>query len=141
MIRIPSDVRDLLTSGHTVWVATTGPDAMPNVSIKASGTLLDESHLYFADMYSRKTRANLERDPHVAVGVFDEGHGVAVQLKGTAELIEGGALFDSVTARLADLAMTLPPLKYVVKITVESVWDMAAGPHAGEAISLARSPD
>ena len=103
MMKIPSDVRELLTSGHSIWVATTGPDGMPNVSIKASGTLLDEDHLYFADMYSRKTRANLERDPHVAVGVFDEGRGVAVQLKGTAELIEDGSLFDSVTARLADL--------------------------------------
>lgn len=141
MMKIPSDVRDLLTGGHTVWVATTGPDGMPNVSIKASGTLLDEGHLYFADMYSRKTRANLERDSHVAVGVFEEERGVAVQLKGTAELIEGGSLFDSVSARLADLAMALPPLKYVVKITVESVWDMAAGPHAGEAIGLARTPD
>jgi predicted pyridoxine 5'-phosphate oxidase superfamily flavin-nucleotide-binding protein len=139
MTKIPSDVRELLTHSHTVWVATTGPDGMPNVSIKASGTLLDEEHLYFADMYSRKTRANLEHDPRVAVGVYDEQRDIAVQLKGTAELIVDGALFSGVTARLADLKETLPPLKYVVKITVESVWDMAAGPHAGEAIGLGRS--
>ena len=137
-MNIPSDVRDLLTRGHAVWVATTGPDGMPNVSIKASGTLLDEGHLYFADMYSRKTRTNLERDPRVAVGVFDEERGVAIQLKGTAELIESGTLFDSVVSRLADLK-ELPPLKYVVKITIESVWDMAVGPHAGEAIGLAHT--
>ena len=139
-MNIPSDVRDLLTRGHAVWVATTGPDGMPNVSIKASGTLLDEGHLYFADMYSRKTRTNLERDPRVAVGVFDEERGVAIQLKGTAELIESGTLFDSVVSRLADLK-ELPPLKYVVKITIESVWDMAVGPHAGEAIGLAHTAD
>jgi len=139
MMNVPSDVRDLLTRGHAVWVATTGPDGMPNVSIKASGTLLDEGHLYFADMYSRKTRANLERDPRVAIGVFDEERGVAVQIKGTAELIENGALFDSVVTRLSDLKEALPPLKYVVKITIESVWDMAVGPHAGEAIGLAHT--
>ena len=26
----------------------------------------------------------------------------------------------------------LPPMKYVVRITVDSVWDMGPGPHAGE---------
>ena len=28
--------------------------------------------------------------------------------------------------------MECPPIKYVVRITVDSVWDMAPGPHAGE---------
>ena len=134
MAKIPAQLRELLTQGHTVWVATTGTDGVPNISIKASGTLLDDEHLYFADMYSRKTRANLESDRRIAVGVYDEERQIAVQLKGRAELIEHGTLFESVCTRIADLKASFPPPRYVVKITVDSVWDMAAGPHAGEAI-------
>jgi hypothetical protein len=29
----------------------------------------------------------------------------------------------------------LPPMRYVVRIGVESVWDMGPGPHAGERLA------
>ncbi|MGO8684041.1 MAG: pyridoxamine 5'-phosphate oxidase family protein [Thermoleophilia bacterium] len=132
MAKIPSQLRELLTGGHNVWVATVGADGMPNVSIKGSGTLLDDENLYFADMFSRKTRANIEHDPRVAIGVHDPERKIAMQVKGSAELIDSGPLFDRVGARLVDLLPDLPPVKYVVKIKVESVWDMGPGPHAGE---------
>jgi predicted pyridoxine 5'-phosphate oxidase superfamily flavin-nucleotide-binding protein len=45
MAKIPSQLRELLTGGHNVWVATVGADGMPNVSIKGSGTLLDDENL------------------------------------------------------------------------------------------------
>ena len=60
MAKTPDELRDLLSGGHNVWVATVAPDGMPNVSIKGSGALLDDEHLYFADMFSHKTRENLE---------------------------------------------------------------------------------
>jgi Predicted flavin-nucleotide-binding protein structurally related to pyridoxine 5''-phosphate oxidase len=88
MAKIPRELKDLLTEPHNIWVATTGSDGMPNVSIKSSGALLDDEHLYFADMFSRKTRENLEHDPRVAVGIHDPERKVAMQVKGTAELID-----------------------------------------------------
>ena len=69
MATIPKELHDLLAGGHNVWVATVAPDGTPNVSIKGSGALLDDEHLYFADMFSRKTRENLEHDPRVALGI------------------------------------------------------------------------
>jgi len=133
MPTIPSHLRQLLSQAHVVWVATTGQDGMPNVSVKTSGTLVDDEHLYFADMYARKTYANLRADPRVAVGVYDDERRVAVQLKGRVELIEDGTLFSRVVQRLKDLTQQLPPPRYVVKVTVESIWDMSTGPHAGDA--------
>jgi len=58
-------------------------------------------------------------------------------VKGRAELIENGPLFEQVLDRLADLSrqMALPPVQYVVRITVESVWDMGPGPTAGERLA------
>jgi len=134
MTRIPQQLHDLLAGGHDVWVATVGPDGMPNVSIKGSGALLDDEHLYFADMFSHKTRENLEHDPRVAVGIYDCERKVAMQVKGHAEPIDHGEVFDRITEQLCAQAepFPCPPVKYVVRITVDSVWDMTPGPHAGE---------
>jgi len=71
MAKLLQQLREILAGGHNVWVATTGADGMPNVSIKGSGALLDDEHLYFADMSSEKTLDNLRRDPRVAVGIDD----------------------------------------------------------------------
>ncbi len=133
MKKLPDQLLDLLQGGHNIWVATVAPDGTPNISIKGSGALLDDGHLYFADMFSHKTRENLEHDVRVAVGVHDPERKVAVQVKGRAELIDHGPEFDQVGERLAGLSakLNLPPVKYVVKIEVESVWDMSPGPHAG----------
>ena len=96
MTRIPKELHDLLAGGHNVWVATVAPDGTPNVSIKGSGALLDDEHLYFADMFSHKTRENLEHDPRVAVGIHDPERKVAMQVKGRAELIDHGDVFETV---------------------------------------------
>jgi len=43
-------------------------------------------------------------------------------------------VFDQVNDKLKAISeqLHLPPMKYVVRITVESVWDMGPGPHAGD---------
>lgn len=137
MKKLPDQLLDLLWGGHNIWVATVAPDGTPNVSIKGSGALLDDGHLYFADMFSHKTRENLQHDPRVAVGIHDPERKIAMQVKGRAELIDHGEAFDQVGQRLAKLSdkLNLPPMKYVVKIEVESVWDMGPGPKAGEELA------
>jgi predicted pyridoxine 5'-phosphate oxidase superfamily flavin-nucleotide-binding protein len=105
------------------------------VAIKGSGALLDEEHIFFADIFSKKTRENLLFNSKVAVGVYDAEEGIAVQIKGVADMIQTGELFDKVNKQLEALQMGLPPAKYVVRIQVDSVWDMGAGPNAGERIS------
>ena len=139
MAQIPENVKELLRGGHNIWVATIGEDGWPNVAIKGSGALLDDDHIYFADIFSKKTRDNLLYNSRVAVGVFAADKNapdkkVAVQLKGVADMIQTGELFDKVTEQMAALQMGLPPVTYVVRILVDSVWDMSAGPKAGERI-------
>jgi predicted pyridoxine 5'-phosphate oxidase superfamily flavin-nucleotide-binding protein len=138
MATIPRKLHDILARGHIIWVATVAPDGMPNVSIKGSGGLLDDEHLYFADLYSHETLENLEHDPRVAVGIHDPQSKVAMQVKGHAELIDEGDLFDEVKVRERLVAISdrldLPPLKHVVRITVDSVIDLWPGPHTGEEV-------
>lgn len=134
MAQIPENVQELLRGGYNVWVASIGEDGWPNVAIKGSGALLDDEHVYFADLFSKKTRDNLLYNSRVAVGVYSADKKVAVQLKGVADMVQAGELFDKVTAQMEALQMGLPPVEYVVRILVDSVWDMSAGPKAGEKI-------
>jgi predicted pyridoxine 5'-phosphate oxidase superfamily flavin-nucleotide-binding protein len=134
MAKLPDSVKEILEGGHNVWVATIGEDGWPNVAIKGSGRLLDDEHIYFADIFSKKTRDNLLFNSKVAVGIFDPEKRLAVQVKGVADMIQTGELFDKVQEGIASVMKDLPPISYVVRIQVDSVWDMGAGPTAGEKI-------
>lgn len=67
---IPKHIQEFLP-GKLAWVATAGSDGTPNTTPKGSVRLLDEQHIVFADLYSIKTRRNLEQNPKVAVTVID----------------------------------------------------------------------
>ena len=135
MAKLPDNVKELLKGGQNLWVATIGEDGWPNVSIKGSGGLVDDERIYFADLFSKKTRANLRQNDKVAVGIYSAEKHIAVQVKGRATLTDTGELFNAVQARISSLNRSLPPITYVVQIEVDSVWDLSAGPNAGERIA------
>ena len=99
---------------------------------KGSVQILDDEHLIFADLFSLKTRENLEKNPKIAVTVIDEKSAKGYQIKGTAELIASGPLYDQMAEKLKQASAKLPPPKYVVKIAVDSVYDQSVGPNAGK---------
>ena len=134
MVSIPKHVQEFLP-GKMGWVATSSPDGTPNVTPKGTLRLLDDQHVMFADLFSLKTRQNLEKNPKVAVTVIDTASAKGYQLKGTAELISSGPLFEQFAAQLKQAMPSLPLPKYVVKIAVESVYDQSAGPDAGKQIA------
>ena len=134
MVTIPKHVQDFLP-GKMGWVATASSDGVPNVTPKGSIRLLDGEHLLFADLFSLKTRANLEQNPKVAVTVIEPGSPHGYQIKGTAEMFDSGPLFDQTVQAIKEKMPALPRAKYVVKITVESVFDQSAGPDAGKQIA------
>ena len=135
MALLPEVARDLLKVGHVVWVATVGQDGWPNVAIKGSGGLIDDETLYFCDLFSKKTRANLLNDTRVALGIYNAGLKVAIQVKGHATLVESGEFFEQISTAIASRNAGLPAVRYIVKVKVESVWDMGSGSGAGERIA------
>ena len=134
MARIPKEVQEFLR-GRMAWVATAGSDGMPNTTPKGSVQVIDDEHVVFADLFSRKTRANLQANPKIAITVSDEATFQGYQIKGSAELLESGPLFDQMAEGLKKAPMELPPLQYVVHITVESVYDQSVGAEAGKQIA------
>lgn len=135
MARLPENVQNVMRKGHNVWVATTAEDGTPNIAIKGSGALLDDENLYFADIFSKKTRANLYKNSKVAVAIYEPDDDVAVQVKGEASFVDTGPLFEQVSRAIEGLQRGLPPVNSVIQIAVESVWDLSAGANSGEQIA------
>ena len=134
MVSIPKHVQEFLP-GKMGWVATASKGGEPNVTPKGSLKLLDDQHVIFADLFSLKTRRNLQENPQVAVTVIDVGTAKGYQIKGKAELLTSGPLFDEMAKQLKGVPKRLPPMQYLVKITVEAVYDQSAGPDAGKQIA------
>lgn len=134
MVTIPKAVQDFLP-GKLAWVATASRDGVPNVTPKGSLKLLDDQHVVFADLFSLKTRKNLEENKKVAVTVVDPTTLKGYQLKGTAEVLDSGDLFEQTSKALKDSPKAMPPTRYVVKIAVESIFDQSVGPEAGKQIA------
>lgn len=134
MVTIPKHVQEFLP-GKLGWVATASRDGMPNVTPKGTVKLLDEHHVLFADLFSLKTRKNLEENNKVAVTVVDAATGKGYQIKGTAEILDSGQLFDETAKQLKASPKPLPPMHHLVKISVESVFDQSVGAEAGKQIA------
>jgi len=134
MVKVPKEVQEFM-KGKMGWVATASPDGVPNATPKGTVRVIDDEHLVFADLFSRKTRENLLKNPKVAVTVIDEKTFKGYQIKGTAELLTAGELFDQMAEELKKAPIKLPPATYVVKITVEAVYDQSVGPEPGKQIA------
>jgi predicted pyridoxine 5'-phosphate oxidase superfamily flavin-nucleotide-binding protein len=134
MTKIPQEIQEFI-KGKMAWVATASTDGMPNSTPKGSVQVIDDSHLVFADLFSRKTRENLKVNTKVAVTVVDEKTYKGYQLKGVAELLTTGHIFEQVAEQLKKAPMKLPPVNYVVRITVDSIYDQSVGPDAGKQIA------
>jgi uncharacterized protein len=134
MVSIPKHVQEFFP-GRMGWVATATREGLPNVTPKGTVKVLDDQHMIFADLFSLKTRHNLEQNPKVAVTVIDPSTHKGFQIKGTAELISAGPLYEKMAAELKAASATLPAPKYLVMISVESVYDQSVGPDAGKQIA------
>ncbi len=132
--KIPAELQDFLKDKQG-WIATAARDGTPNVSIKGSLRLLDDEHLLFADIFSQKTRKNLQENPRVAIMVYEDASRRGYMFKGAVELLAGGALYNQTVENMKKAMPQLPAPKYVVKVSVESIWDQSAGPNGGKQIA------
>ncbi len=133
-VSMPQNVQDFLR-GKLGWVSTASAAGVPNAVPKGSVRVLDDSHIMFADLFSLKTRANLKENPHVGVTVIDLETYQGYQIKGTAELLESGPIFERMQEELKKAPRPLPPPVYVVVITVTDIFDQSLGPNAGKRIA------
>ena len=133
-VKISAELQEFI-KGKQGWVATAARDGTPNVSIKGSLRVLDDEHLLFADIFSLKTRKNLQENLKVAIMVYDAESRRGYAFKGTAEQMASGPLFDQTVESIRKAMPQLPTPVHVVKVSVESIWDQSAGPGGGKQLA------
>ena len=68
---LTSEIAQMLGFIRLAFVASVNPDGTPNVSPKGTLRVLNEEHLFFANIASHNTARNIENNPHVEVNVID----------------------------------------------------------------------
>ena len=99
-------------------VATASKTGKPNVSPKGSFQVLDDEHVIFADIASPRTIANLRENPQLSAIVFDPSTRKRCRIWGTAEILDSGDLFKTISDKYAQQGRKI---NHVVNIKVEEV--------------------
>lgn len=134
MAKLNRQMKEFLGQGRLAYVATCSKDGIPNVAPKGSIAVLDDEHLVFADLYSKKTKRNLEENPHVAVAVVNPAAYEGYQFKGMARKIEAGEPLERALEIVDSIRMDRSKVKYAVVIKIEEIFDLAPGPESGRKI-------
>ncbi|MBI5116306.1 pyridoxamine 5'-phosphate oxidase family protein [Candidatus Poribacteria bacterium] len=135
MAKLSEQIKEFLGEGRLAYVATSDKSGIPNVVPKGSLGVLDDEHLVFADLYSQKTRRNIEENPHVAVAVVNPPAYQGYQFKGMARILDSGPALAKATEIVDSIKMDPAKVKYAVVIEVEEVYDLSPGPKSGQRIA------
>jgi uncharacterized protein len=131
MAKLTEHMKQLIKQHPVAFVATSGGPGWPNVSPKGVLQILDDDKLVFADILSQKTRANLATNPLLALAVVDIWMYEGYQIKGRAEFLEQGPLYDRIADLLARSSNGPQPMETWYDRTARSL--MAALGRAGRA--------
>ena len=129
-VKIPSELQEFL-KGKQGWVATAARDGTPNVSIKGSLRLIDDEHLIFSDIFSLKTRKNLQENPKGCLFLWGPETKGCLKLKLKVIVHTSGQDFEKmkemVKAKRAELVC-----KALLECKIVGVFNCKSGPTAGD---------
>src|SRR6476620_7171543 len=88
---LTDDMKRLIDEQKLAFHATVCPDGSPNLSPKGSTRVWDDDHLFFADICSPQTTANIRAGSLVEVNVVDPFVRKGYRFKGQADIYERGS--------------------------------------------------
>src|SRR3954451_22351804 len=91
MAILTDDMKRLIREQRLGFYATVCEDGSPNLSPKGSTYVLDDDHLFFADIRSPQTVANIRRGSSVEVNVVDPIIRKGYRFKGTGLVHQPGS--------------------------------------------------
>ena len=118
MAKLTEEAKKIIGERGPALIATASKEGKPNISVKGSFRVLDDEHVVFADIASPRTMANLRENPQISAIVLDPATRKGCRIWGKAEIVESGALFDSMSAEFAARKIEV---QHLVKVTVEEV--------------------
>ena len=85
---LTADMQRVVLEQRLGYHATVRPDGTPNLSPKGTTSVFDDEHLFFAEIRSPQTLANLRANPAIEVNVVDAFARRGYRFKGTATIHE-----------------------------------------------------
>jgi uncharacterized protein len=114
------DMRAVLDAARLGFVATVTPDGRPNLSPKGTIRAWDDTHLFFLDIASPGTRANLEHSPWMEVNVVDQLSRRGYRFFGTATLhFQSSEIYEDAMRRTYGDSPRIYPTTAVVLLTID----------------------
>ncbi len=116
---LTDDMRAVVHAAHLCFAATVTPDCRPNLSPKGTIRVWDERHLFFLDIASPTTRANLQHSPWIELNVVDQLSRRGYRFLGEATLHVDDAVYTAATQRVFTEEGHSYPVYAVILIAVE----------------------
>ncbi|MFC1907470.1 pyridoxamine 5'-phosphate oxidase family protein [Chloroflexota bacterium] len=124
MAKLNSEIKAVFERQLAV-IATASTDGTPNIGPKGSMHVVDNETLAYSEGTGGKTFRNIQDNPKVAVLVVDRDNSDGYQVKGIAEVLTDGDLFEIVAKRSE--ARGRPHPKRVVKIKISEIYSIKPG--------------
>lgn len=142
-MQIPVNVKNSLNASlkqRRIVLATSSKDGIPNTVPLGIMKFMDDETIILMDNNFLKTRANLEKNPWVALTGWNmeekEGKLVAIdgfQVKGKAKIEATGELYEKVKAEYRAVNPNYPA-RAIVILKVEEIYDVKSGANAGRKV-------
>lgn len=114
------DMCAVIRAAHLCFAATVTPDGRPNLSPKGTIGVWDDAHLFFLDLASPRTRANLAHHPWVELNVVEQLSRRGYRFAGRAMLhLAGSPEYAEGVRRIYGDAPPAAPPAAVVVVAVE----------------------
>jgi predicted pyridoxine 5'-phosphate oxidase superfamily flavin-nucleotide-binding protein len=119
LARIDDDMRAVIAAERLCFAATVTPDGRPNLSPKGTIRVWDEHHLFFCDIASPGTRANLAANDWIELNVVEARSRRGYRFLGRATVHRGDAVYAEAVARITREEGSEYPVEAVVLVAVE----------------------
>ncbi|MGE0479645.1 MAG: pyridoxamine 5'-phosphate oxidase family protein [Phycisphaerae bacterium] len=116
---LDGDMRAAIAAARLVFAATVCPDGRPNLSPKGTVRVWDDEHIFFLDIASPGTRANLAQQPWIELNVVEQTSRRGYRFLGVATLHADDDVFRQATARVFAEEQAEYPVACVVLVRIE----------------------
>ena len=133
MAKLTQDILDQMKNQKVYALATASKDGVPNVVPVGMLIPKEDGTIWIIDNYFGKTIANMEENPKAAFYVWNPECKESWQVKGSLSIEDSGADYEAAVA-FAHSIKEIFPAKHLVKMTVDEVYYVTPGDHAGKKI-------
>ena len=122
------EMMDAIEKDNVVFLSTCSGD-IPNVVPIGFARPINSETILLVDNYMKKTRENLEKNPHASL-VVRVSSKCPFQFKGTVEILTSGEYFDEAVDWATSVMSKLSP-KAAIIFKVKEIYSIQPGPDAG----------